>query len=382
MRRLTLLHPACRALPVIIACALALAACGDRAAPEPVARPVLVVTPTSAVDSGAAAFPGEIRAREESTLAFQVGGQLIRRDVDAGARVRRGQVLAEIDPGDLRLQQQSAQAQVASAEAEYARIRTDRARYAALVDQQLISRSQMDAQDAAYTAAQAQLRAARAQADVAGNQAGYTQLRAPRDGVIASREAEAGQVVAAGQAIFMLAGDDGREVAIALPESRIAGFAIGQPAQIELWNRPGTRVPGTIREIAAGADPQTRTYAARVAIADDAVEGLELGQSARVYLAGTAPDAGLQVPLTAIQPGADGGKAVWVVDRGDGSLRSVPVETGPYGARTVPVLSGLAPDALVVAAGGHLLRAGQRVTPVDRENRPIQPAAPKPVDAE
>lgn len=382
MRRLTLLHPACRALPVIIACALALAACGDRAAPEPVARPVLVVTPTSAVDSGAAAFPGEIRAREESTLAFQVGGQLIRRDVDAGARVRRGQVLAEIDPGDLRLQQQSAQAQVASAESEYARIRTDRARYAALVDQQLISRSQMDAQDAAYTAAQAQLRAARAQADVAGNQAGYTQLRAPRDGVIASREAEAGQVVAAGQAIFMLAGDDGREVAIALPESRIAGFAIGQPAQIELWNRPGTRVPGTIREIAAGADPQTRTYAARVAIADDAVEGLELGQSARVYLAGTAPDAGLQVPLTAIQPGADGGKAVWVVDRGDGSLRSVPVETGPYGARTVPVLSGLAPDALVVAAGGHLLRAGQRVTPVDRENRPIQPAAPKPVDAE
>ncbi|WP_159682147.1 efflux RND transporter periplasmic adaptor subunit [Luteimonas sp. 9C] len=360
---------------------LVLSACGDRSAPEPAARPVLVVTPGAAVDSGTAAFPGEIRAREEAVLAFQVGGQLIRRDVDAGARVERGQVLAELDPGDLRLQQQSAQAQVASAEAEYTRARTDRARYAALVDQQLISRSQMDAQDAAYKAAQSQLRAARAQADVAGNQAGYTQLRAPRDGVIASREAEAGQVVAAGQAIFMLAGDDGREVAIALPESRIADFAIGQPAQIELWNRPGTRVPGTIREIAAGADPQTRTYAARVAIADDAVAGLELGQSARVYLAGASTGTALQVPLAAIQPGPDGGKAVWVVDRGDGRLRSVPVETGPYGARSVPVLSGLASDALVVAAGGHLLRAGQRVTPVDRENRPIQSDVPKPAAA-
>lgn len=378
MRRQTLIHPARAALPVLAACALALAACGDRSAPESVARPVLVVTPAAGGDSGASAFPGEVRAREESTLAFQVGGQLLRRDVDAGAHVRRGQVLAEIDPGDLRLQQQSAQAQVASAEAEYARTRTDRARYAALVDQQLISRSQMDAQDAAYSAAQAQLRAARAQADVAGNQAGYTQLRAPRDGVIATREAEAGQVVAAGQAIFMLAGDDGREVAIALPESRIASFKIGQPAQIELWNRPGVRVPGTIREVAAGADPQARTYAARVAIADDALEGIELGQSARVYLADTASDSGLQVPLTAIQPGADGGKAVWVVDRTEGTLHSVAVQTGAYGARSVPVLSGLAPDALVVAAGGHLLREGQRVTPVDRENRPVQLQDPKP----
>lgn len=378
MRRLIpAFHPrSCIAL-LLAACALGLAACGDRSAPEPVARPVLVVTPAAASDSGASAFAGEIRARQESALAFQVGGQLLRRDVDAGAHVRQGQVLAEIDPGDLRLQQQSAQAQVASAEAEYARTRTDRARYAALVEQQLISRSQMDAQDAAFSAAQAQLRAARAQADVAGNQAGYTQLRAPRDGVIASREAEAGQVVAAGQTIFVLAGDAGREVAIALPESRIAAFAIGQPAQIELWNRPGVRIPGTIREIAAAADPQARTYAARVAIADAAVAGLELGQSARVYLPAAASGSDLQVPLTAIQPGADGGKAVWVVDRAEGVVRSVPVQIGAFGARSVPVLSSLAPDALVVAAGGHLLREGQRVTPVDRENRPIQPDVAK-----
>ncbi|MDC7808315.1 efflux RND transporter periplasmic adaptor subunit [Luteimonas sp BLCC-B24] len=371
MRRLTPIRPTRHAWPLLAAGVLALAACGDRSAPEPAPRPVLVTTPAAADAFGGATFSGEIRAREESALAFQVGGQLIRRDVDAGAQVRRGQVLAEIDPGDLRLQQQSAQAQVAAAEGEYARARTDRARYAALVDQQLISRSQMDAQDAAYTAAQSQLRAARAQADVAGNQAGYTQLRAPRDGVIASREAEAGQVVAAGQTIFMLAGDGGREVAIALPESQIGAYAIGQPAEIELWNRPGVRVPGTIREIAAAADPQVRTYAARVALTGDAVDGLELGQSARVHLAGTRAAGALQVPLTAIQPGADGGKAVWVVDRDSGTLRSVAVETGAYGARSVTVLSGLAPDALVVAAGGHLLRDGQRVAPVDRENRPV-----------
>lgn len=363
------------------ALACTLGACGERFEPEPAPRPVLVVRPEASDRSGWT-FSGEIRAREESALAFQVGGRLLRRDVDAGAHVVRGQVLAEIEPGDLRLQQQSAQAQVAAAEAEYARARTDRDRYAALVDQQLVSRSQMDAQDAAFEAAQSQLRAVRAQAGVAGNQAGYTQLRAPRDGVIAGREAEAGQVVAAGQTIFMLAGDDGREVALALPESRIGAFAIGQAAEIELWNRPGVRVAGTIREISAAADPQARTYAARVALDANAFDGIELGQSARVHLAPAIPEPGLQVPLTAIQPGENGGKAVWIVDRANDTLRSVPVETGAYGARSVPVLSGLAPDALVVAAGGHLLREGQRVTPVDRGNRPIQPAMPGPAASE
>ena len=381
MRRLISFHPPRAAFPVLAACALAVAGCGDRSAPAPAPRPVLVVTPAVAPGNGASAFAGEIRAREESALAFQVGGQLLRRHVDAGAHVTRGQVLAEIEPEDLRLQQQSAQAQVASAEAEYARVRTDRDRYAALVDRQLISRSQMDAQDAAYKAAQSQLRAARAQADVAANQAGYTQLRAPRDGVIASREAEAGQVVAAGQAIFMLAGDDGREVAIALPESRIGQFAIGQPAQIELWNRPGVRMPGTIREIAAAADPQARTYAARVAFDGDALDAVALGQSARVYLSDEQAAGVLQVPLTAIQPGAGDAGAVWVVDRATGTLRMAPVQTGAFGANTVPVLSGLEADALVVAAGGHLLREGQRVTPVDRQNRPVELDAPKPADA-
>lgn len=367
-------------LATVLLAALLLGACGREPAPPEAARPVLVVTPSDAAEGDALAFAGEVRAREESPLSFQVGGQLVRRLVDAGARVRRGQVLAEIDPGDLRLRAQSAQAQLAAAEAEYARARTDRARYAQLVDQQLVSRSTMDAQDAAYRAAQAQLNSARAQAEVAGNQAGYTQLLAPRDGVIASRQAEAGQVVAAGQTIFTFAGDEGREVAIALPESRIAAFSVGQRAWIELWNRPGVRLPGTLREIAPAADAQARTYAARVAVDDSAREGLELGQSARVHFELTDGDT-LRLPLTAIQPGVDGGKAVWVVDPQTRTLRSVPVETGAFGAQTVPILSGLAPDALVVAAGGHLLREGQAVTPVGRDNRPQLPDAPTPAAA-
>ena len=366
---------------------LVLSACGQGEAPPEPVRPVLVVRPGDLANDGVGAYAGEIRARQESALAFQVGGKLARRLVDAGEHVVRDQVLAEIDPGDLDLQAQSAQAQLAAAEAEYARARTDQARYAALADQQLVSRSAMDAQDAAHKASQAQVRAARAQSAVARNQAGYTRLRAPRDGVIATRQAEAGQVVAAGQTIYTLAGDDGREVAIALPESRIAGFRIGQPASVELWNQPGRRYAGRISEIAAAADPQTRTYAARVALTlpDDAA--VALGQSARVYLSGNGEAAALSVPLSAIQPGpgpdatAGGRASVWVVDPQTHALRRVPVTAGDYGERSVAIRDGISADTLVVAAGGHLLREGQQVAPVDRENRPIAPEAPKPAPA-
>jgi multidrug efflux system membrane fusion protein len=353
-----------------------LSACGggDKAAEAP--RPALVVTPGGGAEAALSAYAGEIRAREESALSFRVGGNLIRRNVDTGAQVRRGEVLALLDPGDLSLQAQAAQAQLAAAEADLVRARGDRDRFAKLVGEQMVSRSAYDAQVAAYKAAEGQTRAARAQMDVARNQAGYSQLRAPRDGVIASRQAEAGQVVAAGQTIYTLAGDGSREVAIGLPENRVRDFSVGQPVMVELWNDPDRRLSGVIREISPAADPQTRTYAARVSLAGDAAEAVELGQSARVYVQENGAKAALTLPLSAVQRGKNGGAAVWVVDRQTGKVGLRPVSLGRYGETNVPVLSGVAAGDWVVAGGGHLLREGQAVTPVDRNNRPLlKPAA-------
>lgn len=351
------------------------AGCGGTDAPEAAGRPVWVVQPQADAGDAALAFPGEVHAREESPLSFRVGGKLVRRAVDAGARVQQGQVLAELDPADQALQAQAAQAQLAAAEAELKRSKGDLDRYAKLVEQQLVSRSTYEAQRAAYEAAAGQARAARAQWDVTRNQAGYTGLRAPRAGVIASRQAEAGQVVAAGQTIFVIAADGGREIAIDLPEARIRQFKVGDAARIELWNAPGRPLPGTIREIAPAADAQTRSFAARVALDDPAQGEVELGQSARVYLAqGGADGGGLRVPLSALQRGEDGAAAVWVV-RGGKAMR-VPVVAGEFGSESVPVRGdALQPGDWVVAAGGHLLREGEPVVPVDRENVPVAAAA-------
>lgn len=363
-----------RSLSLVLAVAalLALSGCGNGEAATEVVRPAMVEQPLPAA-AGFEAFPGDVRARQESVLAFRVAGKIARRHVDAGARVKRGQVLAELDPEDLSLQVAAVRAQLAAAEANLATARAERDRYREMLERKLVSQSLYEAQQNAYKSAEAQVGQVRAQLDVSRNQAEYTQLRSPADGVIASRHAEAGQVVAAGQAIFTVAADGEREIAISLPEQGISRFEVGQPVLVELWSRPGVRVPGTLRELSPAADPQTRTYAARVSF-DAAASGAELGQSARVY-AGQASDSTLSVALSAVtaeneQP------FVWVVDPKSGQVHRTPVQLGPYGETRVPVVSGLGAQDWVVVAGVHLLRDGQRVRPVDRSNRALALQAP------
>lgn len=359
---------------------LLLAGCGhDRGAAEP-PRPALVVQP-AAPDRGAQAFAGTVVARQQSPLSFQIGGHLVRRSVDMGARVSKGQVLAQIDPRDVALQTDAAQAGLTTARVDLQLAQAQRDRYRALAGKQAVSRAQLDAAENDFKAASARVQQAQAQYEVARNQAGYASLRAPADGVIAQRLAEAGQVVAAGQPIFTLAADGEREVQIAIPEQSVAGFKVGMPVQVELWTHQGATIPGRIRELSPVADAQARTYAARVELPAAAV--VELGQSARVY---AADDSGarLSVPLAAVYEN-DGAPALWVAtpdgrQARDGAaiatLHLRPVTLGPWGAERVPVLSGIAAGDWILAAGVHLVREGQKVELIDRDDRPIAVTRP------
>lgn len=346
-----------------------LAACSDVAnSPAPTARPVLVTHPG---DVGALprAYAGEIRAHEESPLAFRVSGKIVERRVDIGDRVKKGELLASLDSGDLEAQARAAQARLVAAKAQLQRARADQDRYAKLAEQQVISQSSMDAQNAAASAVQGQADAARAELRLARNQVEYSQLRAPADGVITARHAEAGQVVGAGQAVFTLAAVGAREVAFAVPEGAVDRMQPGQLITVELWSEPGKRWPGEVREVSPAADPATRTYAVRATVEAPA-EALDLGQSAQVFVDGDATRR-LSVPLAALQRIGEGQVAVFVVNSETSMLKLQPIKIGAYGNDRVPVMDGLTADAWVVAAGGHLLRAGQKVRPVNRDNRPV-----------
>lgn len=361
-----------RRLTLMTGLLVLLAGCSDDAENQAAARPAWVVQATT---EGAAptAYAGEVRARHEPALAFRIGGKISRRLVDVGARVKQGQSLAELDASDVALQREAAMAQLSSAEADLALATSELERYRDLVEQQLVSRSLYDARVSQHEAAQARVRQARAQSDVSVNQATYAVLRAPADGVIAQRLAEAGQVVAAGQTVFVLAEDGEREVAISVPEREAREFDVGRPLVVELWSRPGERFPGMLREISPSADPQARTFAARVSFEPGVVK-VDLGQSARVYANGGDQPV-VAVPLSAVHE-KDGGSALWVVDPADSSVHLRPVVLGAYGETRVPVREGLQAGEWVVAAGVHLLLDGQRITPIDGQNRPVALASP------
>lgn len=343
-----------------------LSACDHQAAVQVNVRPAMVVHPepsAQALDS----YPGEVRARFEPDLAFRIGGKVSRRLVEEGERIKANQALAELDPQDVRLQLEAIRAQVAAAQANLNLVRSERDRYKTLMDRQLVSRSQFDNAENLYRAGEARLKQVQAEFDVASNQAGYAVLRAPQDGVVAKRLVEVGQVVAAGQTVFVLAADGAREVAISLPEQAFGRFRIGQEVAVELWSQPDQRFIGHIRELSPAADPKSRTFAARIAFTVDKVPA-ELGQSARVFIQ-HAGQVALAVPLSAVT--AENGAAyVWRLDAGN-KLARVPVKVGAFGEKTVPVFEGLSANDWVVAAGVHVLNEGQEVRPVDHSNRVV-----------
>lgn len=346
--------------------ALSLMACGQDTAPEPSIRPAMVVQPQP-MQSGIQIFSGDVRARQEPALSFRVGGKIARRLVDAGAQVSKGTLLAELDPADLRLQVEAARAQLAAAEAELSLAQAERDRYAEMLARQLVSQSVFDAKNATFEATRAKAENAKAQLAVMENQRDHTRLLAPQDGVIAQRLAEAGQVVAAGQAVFVLAVDGEREVAISVPEARIEQFKVGQAVLVELWSRAGERWPGTIRELSPAADPQARTFAARVNFASS--QPVELGQSARVYVVDTQAQM-LGVPLPAV--GGEAGDAfVWIVDPATSRAVRRSVRVLAWGERQAVIAGGLVVDDWVISGGVHLVREGERVHAVDRDNRPV-----------
>ena len=357
-------------LLALLPLALVMAACSP-AEPESDTspRPALVVQPGTG-DALRDIYPGEVRARYEPELAFRIGGKISRRMVTVGDRVEAGQPLAELNAEDVRLELDAARARLASARSDQRLARSELERYRTLLERQVISQSQFDSVESRAEASDAQLEQARAQLKVAGNQADYAVLEAPETGVIAQRLAEAGQVVAAGQAVFVLAVDGDREVVIDLPEQDVKRFQVGDEVAIELWSRPGEPFPGRIRELAPAADPSSRTFEARVAFDNDTADA-NLGQSARVLVdhANGGADV-LTVPLAAVT--ADQGEPfVWVVNPDDHTLVKTPVRTGAYREDRVPVLEGLSADDWVVAAGTQVLREGQKVRPVDRQNRQV-----------
>lgn len=350
-----------------------LAACSKA---EPAAAPVRAVrTMTVSADSagGTYEYAAEVRARTESRLGFRVGGKIVRRSVNVGDTVKVGQVLAQLDPQDLKLGQEAAHAALVAAQANLDQTVADFKRFKELRDQGFISSAELERRETALKAAQAQFDQARAQASVQGNQAAYASLVADANGVITSVEAEPGMVVAAGAPVVRLAHDGPRDVVFNVPEDKVglvkaaqAGQSAQQSAQqkgstlrVKLWGGSES-FPAQIREIAAAADPVTRTFAVKADLGQASSAAVRLGQTANVT-AETPKVAGItKLPLSALRE-AQGTTSVWVVDKATMTVTSKPVKVSGAEGNEAVISGGVVPGELIVTAGVHVLNPGQQV---------------------
>lgn len=336
-----------------------LAACGKDQAPPPEPRLVSVVPVSFAVAEGDVAYSGEVRARYETNLGFRVPGKIVVRSVEVGSVVRPGQTLARLDPEDQELSAQGARSQLEAARSDFDQSKADLERYADLLQKRFISQAEYDRRLNAFNVAKARLDQAQAQLAVNENQAGYTTLVADNAGVVTAILAEVGQVVAAGQTVVQLARTSEKEVAIAVPENRLAEISGARDIAITLWADSDRTYRGRVREVSPAADPVTRTYAARITVLD-ADAAMRLGMTANVYLKGLSRAAVVRLPATALFQ--DSGKpAVWLVDAASSQVKLVPVEIGEFIEDQVTVVSGLRDGDRVVRAGVHKLFAGEKV---------------------
>ena len=340
--------------------ATVLAACSrPPAAPEPV-RAVKVITVSASGLTQQQEFAGEVRPRVEARLGFRVGGKIVQRRAEVGQHVKAGTVLAQLDAQDFRLAADASRAQVAAATTQRDLAAADYRRFVTLREQNFISGAELERRETALKAAQAQLEQAQAQLAAQGNQAGYASLVADVSGVITAVEAEPGQVVTAGTPVVRIAVDGPRDVVFAVPEDKVAALPPGTGVVVRVW-AGSESLAGRVREVAASADPVTRTYSAKVLLEGTRQPPLGATVSVLPQSAAAAGPQVIRIPTSALRQEA-GGSAVWVLERQTMTVRSQQVQVASADGNEAVIASGLTPGMLVVSAGVHVLAPGQKVT--------------------
>ena len=338
--------------------------CSEQATPGAVIPIVVTTRVTSGASGGASAdvntYAGEVRARFETPLSFQIPGRLISRSVHLGDEVKKGAVLAELDPVDSTASLHAVEAQLRSAENRLTLAQQTKARMDVEAKEDLVSRSDLEQSDTSLATAKAEVDQLRAQRDIAQNQSKYTRLTADNDGLITSENAEEGAVLAAGQPVFGFAVAGERDVVIDVSEDRVATMKTDQSARVALPSTPGITYTAKVRDVAKAADPQSRTFHIKLSL--DNPDTVRPGITATVTFAAATSDQTITIPASALfHKGSD--TAVWVVEPKTHVLQLRSVGVASYTPDQVVLARGLNDGEEIVTKGVNTVNAGMVVHP-------------------
>lgn len=330
------------------------------AADEAPVRPARIETISDPASERWRSFPAEVKASRRTELAFRVAGQLIELRVREGEAVRKDQILARLDPADYEVVLQQRQAEFELAREQYNR-------YSSMVKRKLVSPAQFDQKKAELAVARAAL--SRATLDLE-----YTTLKAPYAGTVSRRLLENFQNLQAKETVLILQSADQLDVEFQLPETIFAltprPRAEQGSAQVYFDALPEQPFIATYRERSTEADAATGAYTVTLSLKKPPQLELYPGMTARVaFDLSSIFDIGpahLYLPVEAVfsaeQRSADSTRRqIWKVNPDTMTVFRADVTVGRLSSRGIQILDGLAPGEMVVTAGVHYLREGQKV---------------------
>ncbi|MEL7250118.1 MAG: efflux RND transporter periplasmic adaptor subunit [Bacteroidota bacterium] len=365
---------------LLLTLVLVLSACGGGeeadTSGEVSLRPVRYQTIGFAQNGAQHTYSGVAQADQLSKLSFRVGGTIRSVNVKLGDRVRRGQLIATIDPIDYSIQadqasasEKGAEANLQSAETQLINARSNYYRIEKLYENNSVplndfeqAKSAYESAQSSYEAAQTQVTSAQKQSQSARNQVSYTRLTAPFNGVITAINAEVNELTGSGTPIAELSSEAKPEVRVGIPENFISGIKAGQKVGIRFSVLPGEVFTGTVSEVsyAAGSSP---TYPAIIQI-DNASSNIRPGMAATVAFGsnGDAP-AALVCPVKALARDMEG-NFVYVLEKASDEAyvaKRQTVEVGEMLTDGFIIKEGLAEGQIVATAGLKSILDGMQV---------------------
>jgi RND family efflux transporter MFP subunit len=343
----------------VVALALSLAACQREAeTTAPTARPVRTTTVEKREAGQPLTFTGRIAAEDEVNLAFRISGRVVENSAKLGDRVQSGQSIARLEPQNELNALRQAQAGLAAAQGQLTQARNHFERQQTLLAQGWTTRANYDVATQARQTAQSQVDAAEAQLHTAHDLVSFTELKADAPGVITAVGPGAGEVIQAGQMIVRLARKDGRDAIFDVPAQLLRSASSDPQITVSLTDDPAITARGRIREVAAQANPVTRTFEVTVGLTDPQ-PAMRLGATVVGRLETDAVPI-IDIPATALtklnqQP------AVWIVDPSTNTVSIRNVDVLRFEPARVVISQGLDTGEVVVTAGVQALHPGQKI---------------------
>jgi len=368
---------------VVLAAVLAVLGCEDEPEAPEVIRPVRYVVVEGHDSATRRTFSGVSKSGQESRLSFQVSGQVLEVPINVGDRVKKGDTVARMDPADYALQLQNAQAAAAQSRAQERNAKATYERTRALYENQNASRQDLDADRTGYESGRAGLESANQQIRLRQRQLGYTHLKAPEPGVIATVDIEVNEYVQAGELVATLLAGDQIEVSVSVPASVIRSVKKGAKAMARFDSLDGKTFSGTVTEVGVSSAGGATTFPVTVRLSEGENQ-VRAGMTADVtfVFASTTEGPMYSLPISAVGEDREGRFVFMLQNEGDGlgTVHRSPVEVGEILSDGIEILSGVEPGNLVVTAGVSRIYDGLQVRVPERPGSEPGNVAPDQVD--